>query len=150
MADGVAEAGARTFLKDIASRLSSVDDEEEFTEILQSIDPLLFKDYTKTKYFELEVDSKRIFVEKFYPNFLELILGTASRSWFHCFKKKKYDDLRSFFIEGQVDSVFLGLTLALSKARYVHVVNLILGRQAFQDCRVFFLCGEHNKNQICG
>eukprot|EP00795_Rhopilema_esculentum_P009379 gene9381-17084_t len=125
MADSVAEAGARTFLKEIASRLSSVNDEVDFIDILKSIHPLLFKDSTQTKYFELEVDSKRIFVEKFYQNLLELLLGTANCSWFDRFKKKKYDDLRSLFIEGQAESVFLGLTVALSKANYELVYQLL-------------------------
>ncbi|XP_065065884.1 telomere length regulation protein TEL2 homolog [Rhopilema esculentum] len=123
MADSVAEAGARTFLKEIASRLSSVNDEVDFIDILKSIHPLLFKDSTQTKYFELEVDSKRIFVEKFYQNLLELLLGTANCSWFDRFKKKKYDDLRSLFIEGQAESVFLGLTVALSKAKHTNIIK---------------------------
>lgn len=120
MSDGLAESEARTTLKEIESRLNSLASEKEGAAFLKEIYSSLFTSESKTVYsteLGLSCSAKTIIIDKYYSNVLEGILSIAARPWFYSLKNKDAKVYESFFTEAEPQSVFVGLTIVLGKAR---------------------------------
>lgn len=116
MADAARETHAMSTYQQTKTSLNGIQSAEECSQTLKEIYSGLFECSHMDSYFDSSMN-RDIFFREFYWNTLEEIVSLASKNWFIQYKKKDAEFFYSFFKLGDAETVFLGLTNVLNKAR---------------------------------
>ena len=117
MAGSKEESFANCAFKEIKKRINCADSVEDCSTILKEIHSCLFSSSAQGLFFNNSVKVREIFLEKYYGNTIEEILGLASRTWFNKYRKIYAEEFNLFFKDGRARDVFFGLTHVLSKEK---------------------------------
>ena len=115
MAGATGESCARTVFVEIKTRLNAIKSIEDCSKTISEIYSSLFS--SQDHYFGNSVKSREIFLERYYGDTIEQILGLAKKSWFQRYKKTYSKDLHLLLKGGRARDIFFSFTNVLNKEK---------------------------------
>ena len=115
MAGTSEESCARTAFVEIKTRINTIQSKEDCSKTISEIYSSLFS--SRDHYFGNSVKSREIFLERYYGDTIEHILGLAKKPWFQKYKKTYSKDLDLLLKDGPARDNFFSLTNILNKEK---------------------------------